>query len=334
MNLEDILFAMQQRNLVYNGDFRYYSNQVPNGSVIVYGTPDGWMYKDQGQNGKVDFDPSTDECVITKSSDKSLMTFKQNLHEFPRWEAMLLGQQVTGKVVLKTSVDATVSVALSDGIFTDTQSKTGKGNMEFEVGISVNDSAKFLSIAVESTTAHVIIGISSVCVNVGSIALRHLPCMVQGIIGQRHQYVATEAPPAEELSLCKASEELSSDYTRLDSVLNKRFGEGTNGMSLLPDMRGYFSRAWDNGAAIDPDAKSRKALGKSTVTGDHVGTLQEDEFLEHQHGLKFSTDKPILIGDKISATIINTTSTSKTENSGGKETRPKNIDELYTIKWA
>lgn len=332
--MEDLLFTMQQRNLVYNGDFRYFSNQMPNGAEIEYGVPDGWIHMDSGQNGKIGFDPSTNECVITKSSDNSLMTFKQNLHEFPRWEAMLLGQQVTGKVVLTTSVDATISVALSDGIDTDTKSKTGKGNMEFNVNISINDSAKSLSIAIESTTAHVIIGVSRVYVNVGSTALVNLPCIVQGIIGQRHQYVATETAPAEELSLCKASEELSGDYTRLNSVLNKRFGEGANGMSLLPDMRGYFSRSWDNGATIDPDAKSRKALGKSSVTGDHIGTLQEDEFLEHQHGLKFSTDKPILAGDKISATIINTASTSKTENIGGKETRPKNIAELYTIKWA
>ena len=334
VDLEGALFALEQRNLVYNGDFRYFSNQVPNGSVIDYGTPDGWMYTDAGQYGNIDFDPETDLCKITKSQDNSLMTFKQNLHEFPRWQSMLLGQNITGKVLLETSSDATVSVVLSDGIYTDTSSKTGKGKMEFEVGILMNDTAKSLSIAIESTSAHVTIGISEVFVNVGSIALKHLPCIVQGIIGQRHQYIATETSPTGELSLCNASEELSDQYTRLDSVLNKRFGEGPNGWSLLPDMRGYFSRAWDHGAAVDPDAKDRKALGKSTITGDHVGTLQEDEFLEHQHGLKFSTDKPILAGDKVSATIINTANTSKTDNIGGNETRPKNISELFTIKWA
>ena len=80
--LEDLLFTMQQRNLVYNGDFRYFSNQMPNGAEIEYGVPDGWIHMDSGQNGKIGFDPSTNECVITKSSDNSLMTFKQNSHEF------------------------------------------------------------------------------------------------------------------------------------------------------------------------------------------------------------------------------------------------------------
>jgi len=65
-----------------------------------------------------------------------------------------------------------------------------------------------------------------------------------------------------------------------------------------------------------------------------VSTLEEDRFKEHVHGLDYSADKTIPSGDKGLEIAINTALTSETEPIGGDETRPKNITELYTIKWA
>ena len=120
--------------------------------------------------------------------------------------------------------------------------------------------------------------------------------MVQGVIGERKQYVATQNPPAEELALCNAPTELTAGHTRLDSVLNYRFGKGQT-YSMLPDVRGLFSRAWNNGAAMDTDASSRTMLGNKSDKGDLVGTYEEDVFKEHLHDLAFRPT-PLTGGDK------------------------------------
>lgn len=330
-SIEEYLYALQQRNLVYNYDFRYFSNQVE----FNYGTPDGWCYEDKGANGSINFDKSTESCIIKKSGDSSLMTFKQALHEFPRWNQMLLDEMISAKVIMNLSIAGNVSVTLSDGIDSNTIVKNGVGDFEVDVQLKINKTAKAVWIAIASATPSIVISIAKVYGNVGAVALENLPCIIQGVIGERKQYIGTEIPPAEELSLCQTPVELSNDYSRLNSVINNRFGKGANGSSMLIDMRGYFSRAWNNGAKVDPDAANRKPPGTGTIQGDHVSTVEQDIFLKHDHGLDFSIDKNILMGDKSSTTIINTASTSKTkETADGKETRPKNIAELYTIKWA
>lgn len=333
-SLEDFLFAMQQYNLVYNSDFRYFSNIDNTATIAGYGIPDGWLYKDSGSGGSIGFSILTGQCVIVKSQDHSPMIFKQNLHEFPRWKTMLLGQCVTAKVCLNLSSDSKVSVTLSDGIDSDTVVKSGSDDFEIEVRLNVNLEAKSVSIAIETTSEPVTIRISKVFANIGRVAISNLPCIVQGVIGERKQYLATEHPPIGEFSLCKSSEELGESYTRLDSVLQKRYGTGPNNRSLLPDMQGYFSRAWDSNASIDPDAKKRLAWGKSAITGAHVSTLQEDEFLEHDHVLGFAPNKTLPITGQTPQLIINKELKSNTKMTGGNETRPKNITELYTIKWA
>jgi hypothetical protein len=329
--IDEHLYALQQRNLVYNHDFRYFSNQME----FNYGIPDGWCYEDKGANGSINFDKNTECCIIKKSGDTSSMVFKQALHEFPRWKQMLLEKVVSVKVILNLSIAGDVSVTLSDGIDSNTIVKNGIGDFEVEVQLKVNKEAKSVWIKISSAVSSIVISIAKVYGNVGLIALEHLPCIVQGVIGERKQYIGTEIPPVEELSLCQAPSELSNDYSRLNSVINNRFGKGQNGNSMLIDMRGYFSRAWNNGAKVDPDATDRKPPGTGTIQGDHVSTIEQDVFLKHDHGLGFSTDKTVLMGDKSSMTIINTAITSKTkETADGKETRPKNITELYTIKWA
>jgi hypothetical protein len=330
-SIDDYLYALQQRNLVYNYDFRYFSNQIE----FNYGIPDGWCYEDNGANGSINFDKNTERCIIKKSGGNSLMTFKQALHEFPRWKQMLLEKNISVKVALNLSIAGDVNITLSDGIDSNTIVKNGIGDFEVEVELKVNKEAKSVWVTISSSVTSIVIAVSKVYGNVGLIAIENLPCIVQGIIGERKQYIATKNPPAEELSLCQAPVELSNDYSRLNSVINNRFGKGQSGNSMLIDMRGYFSRAWNNGAKVDPDAANRKPSGTGTIQGDQVSTVEQDVFLKHDHGLDFSIDKTILTGDKSSTTIINTASTSKTkETADGKETRPKNIAELYTIKWA
>ena len=336
ISLKNYLYALQQRNLVYNHDFRYFSNRNINGNVTDYGIPDGWQYQDPGQNGTIGFDNTTMQCVIKKSGGNELMEFKQALHEFPRWEQALRGKTVSAQIIMSAGKSGDVTVSLSDGINTSSVTRSGNQSMTFDIQLQTDPAATGLILSLTTTVPYMTLNIDYATANLGHIPLRNLPCMVQGIIGERKQYIATETPPAEELSLCNGLKELDGNYTRLRSVIGDKFGiNSTNGNPYLINMGGYFSRAWDNGSGIDPDAGDRTKTGQGNRSGDHVSSSEKDIFLKHDHGLNFSLDKQILTGDKGATTVINTTTTSKTNpQSEGKETRPINIAELYTIKWA
>ncbi len=337
LNNDDLLFAMQQRNLVYNYNFLNYSNKTID-TVVTYGHPDGWVYQDAGTDGLISFDPTTNSCILKKSSGNGLMTFSQAISEFPRWQDLLQGKTVSATIVIEVpgTSSCEVTFSLSDGKNVNNNSVFFDGGETKEINISLNVSEKAnnLEVIIESSTSEIVLYVHKVYANVGNVALEGLPCIVEGTIGERKQYMSTDIPPAVELSLCTTSIELSNSYKRLNSFLNGKFGVGQNGNSLLPDMRGYFSRAWDNGAKTDPDAATRTALGEGIVTGDNVGTVEEDEFKEHTHGLLFDLSGQIPAGTAAALASINKALTSKTEKIGGAETRGKNISELYTMKWA
>jgi len=325
-------YALTQKNLVYNYNFLYFSNK----DDIEYKHRDAWVYHDSGSGGTITL--SEEKCEITVgNSENSQMTFKQALHEFPRWQSQLCGQTVTAKAHMNISKDCTVKLSLTDGITISSKTITSsvQEDIIIDLQIEIDLTATELTIELECSNRAAIISISKIYANIGTIAIENLPCIVNGIIGERKQYIATPNPPAEELSLCAAAVELTSDYTRLNSVLNCRFGVGDNSMSMLPDVRGLFSRSWNNSKAEepnDPDASTRVMIGDTQTKGDFVGTYEADIFEEHLHDLNFSVASSL--SDAKGATGVTTTSTSQTENQGGAETRPKNFAELYTIKWA
>ncbi len=330
--VEELMYSIMQRNIVYNYNFLYFSNKTIVSSLVDYGSPDGWVYNDQGQGAQISL--SNDSCrIVTSSDEKSIMTFKQALHEFPRWKTKLIGKIVTARAYMNLSDKSNVTVSLTDGIACNAKTLQAGGDVVFELQLTINDNAEGLHIIIESASSSAVITISKVYANIGTVAIENLPCIVNGVIGERKQYISTENPPAEELTLCNKPVELDSNKTRLDSVLNKRFGTGQNKLSMLPDIRGYFSRSWNNGSDNDPDASTRKTPGNEQRVGDLVGTVEDDVFAEHEHKLNYSTT-PIVPGDKGAATGIDLTTPSNTEQTGGKETRPKNVAELYTIKWA
>jgi len=339
-SIEDILFAMQQQNLVYNHNFILYSNKAINNTVLDYNHPDGWIYKDSGANAEIGFDEGTNSCLIQKSTDNSKMTFSQFISEFPRWKDMIYGKKITASFNIENPASATtdfeINFYLKDGISTSSKSipfESGS-TKKIDLELIVSKNAESVEIGLECSTSKAIIYINKVFANIGEIALETLPCVIQGVIGERKQYIATEFAPENELSLCKEPIELSNKFTRLNSVLNYRFGKGSGGNSMLLDMRGYFSRAWNNQSDTDTDAANRTPPGTGTIKGDHVSTFENDIFKKHDHGLNFSTNLMVTSGTGPSMSIINLNSNSKTEiEADGLETRPKNIAELYTIKW-
>lgn len=330
--LEKLTYSMQQRNLVYNYNFLYFSNSAVDGSGrIIYNHPDGWIYNDPGSGAHIGLEK--DSCrIVTSSDDQSRMSFKQALHEFPRWKSILQGKTVSAYVSMNISANSSVTVSLADGVVKNSKTLQSQGSVIVELQLKIAANAEEFYIEIESRSNSSVINIYKVYANIGDIPVENLPCIVSGIIGERKQYVSSQIPPAEELSLCEASRELEPNQTRLSSVLNGRFGTGQQyNLSLLPDMRGLFSRAWNNGSGIDPDASTRKISGNEAFEGDYVGTNEVDTYKEHNHGLNFVVANVAYAG---AVSGINTAGKSSTELSGDAETRPKNIAELYTIKWA
>lgn len=328
------------RNLVYNHDFRYFSHAKYNVVPVDYGSPDGWIYDDDGPGGSIALNQEQTALEIkTSNDDTSMMTFRQALHEFPRWREMLCGEQVSAALHTTIPANCTVYASITDGITTHAESwcNTTGGKHVFELSFDIGKEAKNIYISLNCQANAAVIEISRIYANIGAVATQGLECIVNGVIGETKQYLVTENAPAEELSLCTKGgpRELTENETRLNSVVAGRFGLGANNRSMLPDMRGYFVRVWNNGATIDPDAKDRKPLGDgSKNTGDHVGTWQEDEFKEHLHEIKFSPGTEVTGGKETILTPVNKLKKDETEKTGGQETRGKNVYQLFTMKWA
>jgi microcystin-dependent protein len=131
---------------------------------------------------------------------------------------------------------------------------------------------------------------------------------------------------------CNGAAVSRTTYAALFAIVGVVHGQGDGSTTFnLPDMRGYFARGWDHGAGNDPNAATRTAAGTGGATGDHVGSVQADEVKAHTHTLNtyaatFSTG---------AATTFSATGTSTgTSNStGGSETRPKNKNVMYVIKY-
>jgi hypothetical protein len=108
-------------------------------------------------------------------------------------------------------------------------------------------------------------------------------------------------------------------------------GTGTSyfhGSFKVPDYRGYFLRGWDNTAGNDPDSASRADRGDGT-TGDNIGTKQADELKSHTH----SVHQTVLSAGGYAAYTISVGSTSSIPAAGGSESRPKNVNVMWIIKY-
>ena len=132
--------------------------------------------------------------------------------------------------------------------------------------------------------------------------------------------------------ICDGEELSRDDYSELYEVIGGSFGDGDNVNTFnLPDLRGRFVRGVDNGAGRDPDANSRGASAEGGNTGDKVGSAQGDAFKSHEH--QYTAH-----GNTNAVEPYNYPGAGggnpkkKTEATGGKETRPKNIYVNWIIK--
>lgn len=151
-------------------------------------------------------------------------------------------------------------------------------------------------------------------------------------------------------------------YADLFAAIGTSCGSGDGITTFnLPDTRGRFLRGQASGQTVDPDRASRTAMAAGGNTGDNVGSIQSDAFFSHTHtqdphshniqGSSGASNSSVAgsflcnvdsaghtllrtpIGTPYTygvSTIVSTTATN--QNTGGNETRPKNVYVRHYIK--
>jgi len=133
--------------------------------------------------------------------------------------------------------------------------------------------------------------------------------------------------------LCNGDELKVEDYKDLYSVIGNAAG-GSASHFFLPDMRGMFLRGTDGTAGHDPDAAARTAQRANGNEGNKVLTRQGDDIKSHVHPiLKKAKDFAVYKtndqgGHHFPRVEL---STGQTEQAGGNESRPKNVNVNYII---
>lgn len=162
-------------------------------------------------------------------------------------------------------------------------------------------------------------------------------------------------------------------YAALFAAIGTTFGSGDDSTTFnLPDLRGQFLRAWDDGKGIDPgrgfgvaqsdDNKAHSHTGSTSTTGSHSHTGTASSSGAHTHGIytepiQDSSNSGYSVtegrNDSGNNTDLNTETTESgahthslsinsngshshtlsINQSGGAESRPKNIALLACIRY-
>lgn len=178
-----------------------------------------------------------------------------------------------------------------------------------------------------------------------AINKKQLEALISAIIsipaGTVIQYASPNPPDG--YIKCNGYELSRTVYSRLFNAIGTTFGAGDGSTTFnIPDLRGVWARAWDDGRGIDPFRV--------------FGSYQEDSYLNHSHAASSSTagahTHGILGGNANTGTNRGNTSsntnytiptnsagdhthtiTVNASTTGSTETRPKNIALLYCIKY-
>ena len=172
-----------------------------------------------------------------------------------------------------------------------------------------------------------------------------------GQVGQLVEWPADKAPDGP-LLYCDGSEVSRTVYADLFELIGETYGAGDGATTFnVPDYRGYFRRAMDDSAGVDPDSGVRTDRGDG-VGGDAVGTKQDMMYQSHTHQLWSNNGAAgdargignssasygvsgVLNGSGGQGYFLKdraNTGTQLISNAGGGETRPKNINvKIYIV---
>lgn len=151
--------------------------------------------------------------------------------------------------------------------------------------------------------------------------------------------------------ICVGQEKSITEAKELFDIIGRSWGGGKTHF-YLPDLQGRFLRGVDDESNRDPDKDSRTASNKGGNTGNNVGSIQEDYFKSHDHGVNdpghdhlisqqaaCGCDPSLQGRDFVKSEAYpgaHRSDKSQTQIStvieGGKETRPKNAYVYWIIK--
>ncbi|RXJ93330.1 hypothetical protein CRV00_11810 [Malaciobacter molluscorum] len=125
---------------------------------------------------------------------------------------------------------------------------------------------------------------------------------------------------------CNGAEVSREKYSELFKVIGTTYGAGDKTTTFnFPDLRGEFVRGFDNGRGVDIDRL--------------IGSWQEDEFKSHGHGLQWWASGDHSLPNTYPSwpnryyPSVNQGSSKGVLETGGLETRPRNIAMMYCIKY-
>jgi len=121
-------------------------------------------------------------------------------------------------------------------------------------------------------------------------------------------------------------------YSSLFAVIGTQFGVGDGSTTFnINDMRGEFVRGLDHGAGNDPDAASRTDRGDGTG-GDIIGAKQPPGVESHAHDYGDDDSDELDLGSG-ERRMRGGCSHYTTSSYGGNETRPRNVNKMFCIKY-
>lgn len=140
-------------------------------------------------------------------------------------------------------------------------------------------------------------------------------------------YFGASTPPDSWLE-CNGQAVSRTTYDVLFAKIGTTFGAGNGSTTFnVPDLRGDFVRGWDNGRGVDP--------------GRAFGSAQSDALKAHDHDMAFeafsesssgTTNVNGFVVGQTDTSIGTITNTVAIQNTGGTETRPRNVAMLPCIK--
>jgi len=134
-------------------------------------------------------------------------------------------------------------------------------------------------------------------------------------------------------ALCDGSDFSSITYPDLWNVLEDIWGPGSAGTTVrLPNLMGAFLRGATTGVTSDPDVASRIANKSGTGSKTDTGSEQDDELKSHIHYAGHESGNPNT-GGAAELPLQFTSDDHATTSTGGNETRPKNYNIAYIIRY-
>ena len=142
---------------------------------------------------------------------------------------------------------------------------------------------------------------------------------------------------------CNGAAVSRATYSTLFVAIGTTFGSGDGTTTFnLPDLRGYFVRGYDNGRGIDSGRVFGSTQADTIVAHNHVINISDPG---HTHviscapisggggpGTYNGSTGTVVLSANGTINSATTGITATSNNTGGTETRPKNIALMYCIK--